>query len=180
MKGMPMLRDTPPIERPRRRTATAAAHAYTPALSIDALVPVPDHDIGDAPSETGVAAMRKAFAPSGGLVRADDLVQRMRERKRGDYVALARMIARGEVCVCEWQCILWLPMFQFDPLDLSVRQSARMAIDELGNEFKHWALTAWFARPNAWLADRRPVDVLQRNSLAVLEAACADRYIAAR
>ncbi len=124
--------------------------------------------------------MRRAFAPTGGLVRADDLVRRLRERQRGDYVALARMIARDEVCVYEWQGILWLPVFQFDALDLSVRQSARMVLDELGNEFEHWALTAWFARPNAWLADRRPVDVLQLNSLAVLEAACADRYIAAR
>lgn len=175
-----MARNTQRIIEPDRCTTTPARITDIAATSIDALMPVPDHDISDAPSAAGFAAMQKAFAPSGGLVRADDLVRQFRDRQRGDYVQLARMIAVGDVCSYEWQRILWLPMFQFDPHDLSVKQSARMVLDELGNEFEQWALAAWFARPNPWLADRRPVDLLRLNPLAVIEAACADRYIAAR
>lgn len=177
---MPVVRDFPQVQQSDRHPATAARIADSVAASIDALIPVPDHEIGDAPSAAGFAAMQSAFAPSGGMLHADDLVRGLRERQRGDYVSLARMIAAREVCSYEWQRDLWLPMFQFDPHDLSVKQSARMVLDELGNEFQYWALAAWFARPNPWLADRRPVDLLRMNPLAVLEAACADRYIAAR
>ena len=177
---MPMVREAQQVRQPDT-VATASRRATDIAANaIDALIPVPDHEISDAPTAAGFAAMQKAFAPSGGLVRADDLVSRLRERGCGDYVSLARMIALGDVCSYEWQRVLWLPMFQFDSHDLAVRQSARMVLDELGNEFRHWALAAWFARPNPWLADRRPVDLMRLNPLAVMEAACADRYIAAR
>lgn len=178
-KGMPMVRDFPHTRLPQRRASIAAGQAARSLASFDTLIPVPDRDIGDTPSEAGVAAMHRAFAPSGGLVRGDDLECRLRDRQRGDYAELSRMIARGEVCGYEWQRSLWLPMFQFDPHELSVMQLARTVLDELRNEFEQWALTAWFARPNAWLADRRPVDLLRMNPLGVLEAACADRYIAA-
>ncbi len=179
-KGMPMVRDARQIRQPDGIATASRRITDSVAIAIDALIPVPDHEISDAPTTAGFAAMQRAFAPSGGLVRADDLALQLRERQRVDYVSLARMIAGGDVCSYEWQRILWLPMFQFDPHDLAVKQSARMVLDELGNEFRHWALAAWFARPNPWLADRRPVDLMRLNPLAVMEAACADRYIAAR
>lgn len=179
-KGTPMIRDFPQIREPQRHAAIAAKPVARSMAPIDTLFPVPDQAIGEAPSEAGVAAMQNAFTLSGGLLRADDPVGSLRERQRGDYVGLARMIARSEVCSYEWQRSLWLPMFQFDPHEFTVEQSAGMVLDELRNEFEQWALVAWFARPNAWLADRRPVDLLRANPPAVLEAACADRYIATR
>ena len=149
------------------------------ARLIYALIQVPDHAIGSTPSAAGFAAMRKAFQPSGGLARAADLAHQLQLRRRGDPASLARMIDGGEACACEWERVLWLPMFQFDAHELALRQDARMAVEELGNELHGWALAAWFARPNAWLADHRPADMLHVSPRMVLEAACADRYIAA-
>ncbi|MBK7615415.1 MAG: hypothetical protein IPJ08_13330 [Burkholderiales bacterium] len=49
---------------------------------------------------------------------------------------------------------------------------------ELPAELDAWQVAAWFARPNGWLNDARPVDQLARNLPAVLNAARADRFVA--
>ena len=41
-----------------------------------------------------------------------------------------------------------------------------------------WTIAIWFAQPNSWLADQRPVDLLHCNLAAVVQAARADRFVA--
>jgi hypothetical protein len=123
------------------------------------------------------AAMYKAFRPSGGIARGEDLAHTMAAHRHGDYASLARQIVDRDVLCLDWDGGYWLPMFQFDMHDLSVRPDLLPVIWELYSEGDGWALCAWFARANGWLGGRSPVDLLDTDLVAVLGAARADRQI---
>lgn len=122
-------------------------------------------------------AMRTAFRPTGGVARGEDLAGWMAARQRGDHASLARMIVNGDVISFEWNDSFWLPMFQFDPVDLSIRPGPRQVVKELHDDCDGWTLSAWFARPNGWLDDSAPVDRIASDLPAVLNAARADRFV---
>jgi hypothetical protein len=120
------------------------------------------------------AAMGKAYRASGGLVRGDDLVHVMAARRYGDYLSLARQIVAREVLSFDWNDSFWLPMFQFDPRDLSLRPELRELIKRLHTDMDGWNLSVWFAQPNARLRQFAPVDRLSTDLQGVLAAAHAD------
>jgi hypothetical protein len=97
-------------------------------------------------------------------------------QNQGD--TLAKLIVSNDVFAFEWRDALWVPMFQFELRDLSVREGSRKVLAELMPVFHGWALAAWFARRNSWLNDRSPVDTLDSNLTAVLETARVDRFVA--
>lgn len=130
-------------------------------------------------SEREFSALRAEYGTSGGIVKGDDLARLFADRRVGDYVSLARHVGKGEVFGFEWQHALWIPMFQFDLDDLSVREQPRQVRVELEGHFAGWDVADWFVQRNVWLGRRRPVDLLSSDLPAVLQAARADRFIAA-
>ncbi len=140
---------------------------------------VGDTGAGNLPSDRDFAAMRAGYQSSGGVARGEDLALLLEDRQRGDFVSLARLIASGEVFCFEWRSSLWIPMFQFDRDDLSIKPGARQVLSELSTVFDGWTIAVWFAQRNSWLNEQRPVDLLDSNLPLVLQAARADRYIAA-
>ena len=138
----------------------------------------PREEFGIRPSDHAFAALRAAYQDSGGVVRGDDLARTLWDRQRSDYVSLARLIASGEILSFKWRESLWMPMFQFEPGELTIKPSPRQVLGEFGNVFDGWSVAAWFVQPCSWLDDRRPVDRLDCDLAAVLDAARADRFIA--
>jgi hypothetical protein len=138
-----------------------------------------DRDLADACSESEFDAMREAYRLSGGLASGDDLARLLEDRHCGDFVSLARLIVSGQVFGFDWQDTFWVPMFQLELGDLTFKSGPRQVRLELAPQFAGWALAVWFVQPNCWLGNARPVDQLDSNLPAVLEAARADRYIAA-
>jgi hypothetical protein len=136
-------------------------------------------DIGGHPSEAGFLVMQMAFRASGGLARGDDLVRWLQGHSSSDVASLARLIVMAELFSFEWRDTYWVPMFQFDLDDLSIKRGPRQVMIELASEFDSWSLAAWFAQPNTWLSNTRPVDQLDHNLAGVLRAARADRLVAA-
>ena len=134
-----------------------------------------------APCDRDFGALCKAYGASGGIARGDDLARFLNRHRSGDFVSLAISILEGEVFAFQWQQTFWVPMFQFDLGDSSVKPNpnARQVLSELAGEFEGWALALWFAEPNHWLHGARPVDVLNADLPEVLQAARADRFIAA-
>ena len=132
-------------------------------------------DFGDA---AGFAAMRAAYHRKGGLARGDDLGHLLEDRARGDFVSLARLIVAGEVFGFEWRHGIWIPLFQFDLEDLSIRPGLRPVLVELASEFDGWRLAAWFVEPNAWLDGALPIDLMDSKLSDVVQAARADRFVA--
>ena len=112
---------------------------------------------------------------SGGIVGGDDLARLLEDRRIGDCANLGRCIASGEVFGFERRGCTWIPMFQFEPLDLSTRSVLVPVVRAFGRVLDGWALALWFTRPNDLLNKLRPVDVLDSNRFGVLNAARADR-----
>jgi hypothetical protein len=141
----------------------------------------PQEQASAEPCGRDFAAMCETYRASGGMARGDDLARMLSERQAGDFVSLAMLILERDVFAFQWQQSFWVPMFQFDIRDLSVKTNpnARQVMSELVDQFDGWALAVWFAQPNHWLHDARPVDLLNSNLADVLEAARADRFIAA-
>jgi hypothetical protein len=136
---------------------------------------------GAVPGDRDFAVLRTAYRASGGIARGDDLARFLSEHHSGDFVSLAMSILEGEVFAFQWQQTFWVPMFQFDLSQVSVRPNAnaRRVLNELAGEFDGWALALWFAQPNHWLHGAMPVDLLGASLPEVLEAARSDRFIAA-
>ena len=124
-------------------------------------------------------AMLVAYRATGGIARGDDLARLLQECGRGDYVGLARLIVSRVVFAFRWHDMLWIPMFQFRLRDLAIRSGNRQVLAEIPADVEGWALAAWFARPNGLLNDEKPVDLLDADLPAVLNAARAERFVGA-
>jgi hypothetical protein len=131
----------------------------------------------DRPSDRGFVALLSAYRASGGLACGDDLACWMSARHRGDFASLARQMVAGEIFSFEWNEVFWVPMFQLEPRDLSVRPAPRQVASEFAPDCDGWLLSVWFVRPNSWLGDCAPLDLLASDLPAVLHAARADRYV---
>lgn len=126
----------------------------------------------------GFDAMIGAYKTCGGTARADDLAVLLEERNKGSFVSVAKRIVSRDIFSFEWQSHFWVPMFQFNPQDLSVKQEVRRVVHELTDVLDNWTLAWWFTEPNAWLKGRRPVDLVDGQFSDVLGAARADRFVA--
>lgn len=124
-------------------------------------------------------ALISAYRRSGGTARAEDLALLLAEKGQGSFISLARGIVKGEVFSIEWNNHFWLPMFQFEAHDMSMKRNVRKILRELAHVLDNLTLAAWFAEPNAWLKNSRPVDMMDSNFPEVFAAARADRFVAA-
>jgi hypothetical protein len=122
-------------------------------------------------------AMHAAFRDHGGIMSGDTVAERLRPAFSQPISMLAKWIISRSVVSLAWQGYTMIPMFQFQPCDLSIRMSFSRVFDELKDAFDNWEAGLWFATPNAWLDDRTPVDCLDENWLDVVQAARADRFI---
>lgn len=148
-------------------------------IGIEHAARVIDPRRADPNDDAAFGAIRRAYQALGGLARGDDLAGLLEDRSRGDFVSLARLIVDGEIFAFEWRDTYWIPMFQLDLADLSVKRGLRQVLLELAGGYDSWRLAAWFVEPNEWLACQRPVDLMDTNLSEVLQAARADRFVAA-
>ena len=118
-----------------------------------------------------------AFRLSGGLARAAEVAARFQMHGVHEASPLAGWINNREVVSFEWQSRLWLPLFQFNPVGLTLRTGLRGVLAELRGVYDDWELATWFAQANPWLADRTPADMLAVAAPQVLNAARAERFI---
>ncbi|MBC7995802.1 MAG: hypothetical protein H7Z15_21435 [Rhizobacter sp.] len=158
------------------RTEQAAAEPW--AFSRAWVTPESDDGLRRVPSDRDFVAMRAGYRGTGGIARGDDLARLLEDLQRGDVSTLARLIAAGDVFGFDWHGSFWVPMFQFELRDLSIKHSVRRVAAELAQVFDGWTMAVWFAQRNSWLDEQRPVDLLDSMLPAVLHAARADRYIA--
>lgn len=134
----------------------------------------PRHEaVGQAPSGAGFMALLEAFRATGGTVPGHIVARLLGEHRVGDAVSLARLVFTGEMFGFGWRGSLWVPMFQFDPGDLSVRPGPQQVRAELPQDWPGWALASWFAAPNAHLGGRRPTDSLESDLVGAVRAARA-------
>ena len=131
---------------------------------------------GDTDRDRQFVSMLRSFRETGGLARGDEVAELLAQRGTGDVSRLARWIVSGDVIGFDWRGELWVPLFQFQLTEMTLRPEVRLVAQELGSEFDAWALAVWFSTPNAWLGDRSPAESLATDLAAVSEAARADRF----
>lgn len=122
--------------------------------------------------------MEGAFQASGGIASSDEVTHLLRRHTDQPISMLARWIVAGDVLSIDWQARMMIPLFQFDPYTMAPRPAATQVIRALGSVMSDWDVALWFARPNAWLGDVTPVEALNHDHRAVLDAARADQFLA--
>lgn len=122
--------------------------------------------------------MLNSYRSTGGLARAEEVVDQFKCRFGPDVATLAGWIDERAVISFEWRSDIWLPWFQFSRFEMAPHAQLRPVIADLTAVHDPWEMCNWFARPNPWLADRLPVDMLVPDLAAVRHAARADRLIA--
>ena len=143
-------------------------HARSPVVA-----PASGPDEGRQGSDRQFIALLTGFRNSGGLARAQEVATRCKARDEACVLALARWVLAGEVVRVEWGQQIWLPLFQFDPRDMSRRAGLGDALAELSLPPGSWELARWFSAANTWLEELSPAEVLAHDSAAVLQAARA-------
>jgi hypothetical protein len=132
--------------------------------------------VGDVPSGRRFIALLEAFRNTGGTAPGEIVGRLLQEHQCGDAVSLAKLVFTGQVFGFEWRENLWIPMCQFDPKDLALKPAPQQVRAELPALWPGWTTASWFAAPNAWLAGEAPVDLLNSNLPAVLQAARSTRW----
>ncbi len=137
-----------------------------------------DASISTFPSDEGFVSMREHYSANGGIKNATALAQSHTGGQNGQLNSLANQILIGDVFSFEWRGQLWIPLFQFNPDGLTSRLCVRQVLNELTNVFDGWTMAVWFIQNNVWLANKKPIDLLDMRLSCVLNAARADRYVA--
>ena len=123
-------------------------------------------------------ALMNAYRSSGGLARAQEVLELFVRRGGPDVATLARWVVQRDVLSFDWHTDNWMPLFQFDPADMRPLPQLRPVLAELTGVYSAWELAEWFTEPNAWLQGATPADRLGRDAAGVLDAARADRFVA--
>ena len=163
-----------PMSTPPPGASTSGVHFRRPGTDTS---PPTAESIGELPTSDDFAALRAAYRATGGIARGDDVARLLEDHGLATFVGLARLLASSDVFGFEWRSTLWIPMFQFELRDLSVKPATLLVLAELGRGWNGWARAVWFARPNIWLQDRPPVDLVDTQLAQVLRAARAERFI---
>ncbi len=122
--------------------------------------------------------MLDGFRSSGGLARLQEVAKLCEQRKGPDIAELSACLAHREIICFEWQSHGWLPLFQFNQVDMRLHPHVQRVVSELSCIYDPWDLAYWFSQPNPWLAGRAPADALRLDPATVLQAARADRFVA--
>ena len=122
------------------------------------------------------AWMDTAFRPTLGTIGSSELVLRMLAHCDQPISTLAHWIVERKVVAFDWQSQTLLPLFQFQLSDMSLRSPVVHVVQELSALLGDWELALWFALPNPWLDQARPVDAISHDAPAVLHAARAARF----
>jgi len=131
------------------------------------------------PSSRGFVSMLVAYRPSGGTLSSQDLAQLLADRQLSELLSLSGLITERQVFGFSWRGTFWIPMFQFELRSLTIRPESRLVLMELAKSFDEWNIASWFTCPNTWLDNKKPIELLDSDFPAVIDAARTDRYVAA-
>lgn len=152
------------------RAFTLAGQSTSPVMSASA------EPFSGAALDRQFLTLLSSYRGNGGLARADEVAEIFRNRCGPSMALLARWIVQGRVISVQWQSCIWLPLFQFNPLDLSPHAGLGHVLDELRPVHTAPELAQWFASPNEWLSGHMPAQALLDDLPGVLQAARAERF----
>ena len=148
-----------------------------PAGTFPTLDRVPRTD-DQSSREREFALMQAAFGRVGGLMSGSEAAHRIGRTCDQPISKLARWIVDHTIDSLQWRSNIQVPMFQFEPSRMTLREPVAQVIRELSGVLDGWETALWFAEPNSWLAGRSPLEMVIEDPKGVFEAARADRFLA--
>ncbi len=139
----------------------------------------PTHPNVSTRSSAPIQTLASAYSRHGGVVSAEEVALLMRRHCEQPVSQLARWIVGSKIVHLAVQSQTWVPLFQFHLDDMSIRPAISTLLGELGAVLEADELAAWFVAPNEWLSGASPLETLEADFPAVLEAARADRFVMA-
>jgi hypothetical protein len=119
-------------------------------------------------------SMLKVFQKTGGLRTGDEVAQRLAICSDQPISMIARWIVDRIVVSFQWKSHTLVPLFQFDPVSMSLRNDVADIVRELTLVLDDWETALWFSEPNGWLYGATPAGLVLRDQAAVFKAAQAD------
>lgn len=159
------------LTRPLSSSANAAI-----AYGSQAVLPAAQGLAGSC-SDSQFIALLEAYRPSGGLAPGQEVRARVQRCRPTQVVMLAHWIVHRQVICFDWQSRMWLPLFQFDNLDMTPQPGLDQVLAVLKLEHDAVEVAQWFVQPNPWLSGQTPADTLLSDLPAVLCAAGADARV---
>lgn len=118
------------------------------------------------------AAARLAFLEEFGALTADQVADLARSAARNRHEMASRLKRAGQAFTVDHDGQAYYPAFQFTPAG---RPRSVVAEVLAASDLEGWELALWFVTASPWLDGRRPVDVLDEEPAAVVEAVRQDR-----
>lgn len=121
--------------------------------------------------------MRGCYAEHGGLTNGDDIARDIGRHVQQPISVVAHWIVERRIVSIAWRSRILIPRFQFTADGGEVRAVVRGSIAQLGSVFNDWEIARWFAEPNSWLHDMKPLELVGIDDQAVIDSARADYFV---
>jgi hypothetical protein len=112
-----------------------------------------------------------------GLLRSEDLARAIHSTAENVSLVASKWRRKGEVFAVNYGGKPGYFPFQFDPMTGRPKPAISMIIQAFPPNTDGWRLALWLTSVNPRLANRRPVDVLDRNPEQVIEAARGENRV---
>jgi hypothetical protein len=156
-----------------RATLEAAIRTGQLERVIDALLPHEVPPLASVWHAQRNAEARLAFVVEHGAWTAAEVADRAGSQATNRSALASSWRSAGRVIAVEWNGTTLFPAFQFDAAG-QPRPAIATALTHLrAAGLSDWQQALWFNTGTGWLDDRRPVDVLDANPAAVVDAAAA-------
>lgn len=116
------------------------------------------------------AEAREKLIRDFGVLSSVDVASLAGSRAKNKASLANRWKQEGRIFSVPHRGSIYFPSFQFDA-EGHPRKAVAGVVKALGAKISEWGLGLWFTAGNGWLADRRPVDLLESDPQRVVEAA---------
>jgi hypothetical protein len=156
-----------------RATLEAAIRTGQLERIIDALLPHEVPPLSSVWHAQRNAEVRLAFVVEHGAWTAGEVADRAGSQATNRSALASSWRAAGRVLAIEWNSSTLFPAFQFDAR-VQPRPTVAAVLTHLrAAGLSDWQQALWFNTATGWLDDRRPVDLLDTDPTAVVDAAAA-------
>lgn len=116
---------------------------------------------------------REAMLKEFGALTSEEVNDLAGSRANNRSALATRWRKEGRIFSVEHCGRIYFPTFQFDRTGKPLPIIAKV-IEHLGVDEKGWQLALWFLTNNGWLGGRRPIDLLESDPDAVVDAAAQE------
>jgi hypothetical protein len=132
---------------------------------------------GEAPTAAAMEQLRRyaqarmRYMKEVPLLRSGDVAEISGSQARNGSARASRWKKERRIFSVPWNGADYYPAFQFSPTDGEPLPAIKTILEIFGDELTPWQTALWFWGGNGWLYDKSPMEAIQSDPQAVIEAA---------